>query len=228
MLFRSVGLVNGRTDYLLAASWEHPLLPYGVLLFALSGLPAVSEMVMIAKGDKQIVRRSILWGSGIATVLTLLFGVAVAGVSGLGTSQDAVTSFAAVIGPAALPVLALFGLFAVATTYFTVGLHVRETFELDFGFNRSTAWLIAAMVPFALYLISNQNFIRVVEFTGAIFTGGTAVIVAALYVNVKNKRRIPAREALPIATVWAYLVVAVLVTGAAYKVGRSIAEAWKV
>jgi amino acid permease len=196
-------------------------LPYGVILFALGGVSAVSEMEDMMEGRHRGFRKAIVVGSLIATVLTALFAFAIYGATGASTTQDAVFGLKAVMGNGITLFAAAFGFLAVATSYFIIALGLKSSFEYDYKMHRLPAWAMSCLVPLALVLIGVSNFISIIGFTGAVFGGITAVIVAWLYIEV-TKKKLLGNRALGIPLYWAYISIVVLLLGAAYEVISSV------
>ncbi|MBU0625442.1 amino acid permease [Patescibacteria group bacterium] len=192
-------------------------LPYGVILFSLSGLSAIPEMEDIMKGRHAGFRRAIIIGSLIATGLTALFALAVYGVTGLATTADAVSGLKAVMGGGITVFAALFGFLAVATSYFIIALNLKSSFEYDYKMHRWPAWLLACGVPIGLVIIGIKNFIGIISFSGAVFGGITAVIVSWLYISITRKN-ILKKSKLGVSLIWAYITIVVLSLGAIYEV----------
>ena len=191
-------------------------LPYGVILFSLSGLSAIPEMRDFMDGHRRGFRKAIVVGTLAATCLTALFGLAVYGVTGQGTTKDALDGLSPVLGSGIAAFGAAFGFLAVATSYFMIGLNLRSTFEYDYRLRRTLAWFLAAIVPLLAVVLGMKDFISTVSFTGAVFGGITAVIIAMLYVNV-TRRGLLGKRRLGISGVWAYVSIVVLLLGAGYE-----------
>jgi len=191
-----------------------PFLPYGVILFSLSGLAAVLEMEDVMMRRHKTYRLAVVTGTLVAAALTAAFGFIVWGVSGEGTTRDAVSGFAAVLGGPIGMVCALFGFLAVLTSYFATAITLQSIFEYDYKLSRPVAWALTTGVPLGLYMMGAKDFVRIVGFTGAVFGGITAVIVSLMYIAVTKKRAVRGgRLGVP---VWVAGIVAVmLAVGAA-------------
>ncbi|MFH1047188.1 MAG: aromatic amino acid transport family protein [Patescibacteria group bacterium] len=198
-------------------------LPYGVILFSLSGMSAIPEMEDELGGNYRGFRRAIVWGTVLATGLTVLFALAVYGVTGAATTADAVTGLRAVMGNGITVFAAAFGFLAVATSYFIIAIGLKSTFEYDYRIHRLPAWLLACGVPFGLVVIGVKNFISIVSFSGAVFGGVTAVMISLLYITV-TKRGLLKERALGVPIFWAKLTIAVLSLGAIYEVVSTIRD----
>lgn len=198
-------------------------LPYGVILFSLSGLSAIPEMEDVMKGKHRGFRKAIIIGMVISVVLTVLFGLAVYGVTGQATTEDAVSGLQTVMGGWVSAFAAVFGFLAVATSYFVIGLNLRSTFEYDYKMHIVPAWLLAVGVPLGIVLLGAKDFITIVGFSGAVFGGVTAVIVALLYIAVTKKGLLKEKR-LGVPIFWANVTIVVLSLGALYEMFSTLKE----
>lgn len=201
-------------------------LPYGVVLFSLSGLPAILEMEDILKGRHASYRSAIVVGTLIAAALTGAFGFIVWGVTGAATTNDAVSGLKLALGGGIGTISAVFGFLAVATSFFATAINLQATFQYDYKLRRASAWLLTGGVPFAVFLLGAKDFISIVGFTGAVFGGISASLVALLYVAVTTRGEV---KRLPLGIpVWtAYLSIVVLSAGALIEAGSTIAGVLK-
>jgi len=191
-------------------------LPYGVILFSLSGLPAITEMEDILEGKHRKYRLAVVLGTLIAVALTATFGYIVWGVTGGGTTQDAVSGLAAVLGTRVTILAAVFGFLAVATSFFATAINLQSTFEYDYKLPHASAWFLTGAVPFVLLIAGIKDFVKIVSFSGAVFGGITAVLVAMLYIAIAKRRAVKVK---PLgAPLWlAYVSIAILSVGAVYE-----------
>jgi amino acid permease len=211
------GVPHIRADHFVLFAGRDYLLPYGVILFSLSGLSAIPEMEDMLGGSHRYYRRAIVLGTLVAAVLTASFGYVVWGVTGPATSEAVVIGLQARLGQGIASLTAAFGFLAVATSYFAFGLNLRSTFIYDYKLRHVPAWLLTVGVPIALFLIGTQSFTKIISFSGAVFGGITAVAVALLYVVV-TKRKLVKEKPLGLPLWLAYLSIAILTVGAAYEV----------
>lgn len=163
------------------------LLPYGVILFALGGASAVPEMRDMLIGKEKLFRPAIVWGTAIASALTLAFGTLVVAVSGRATSEEALLGLFSYVGPWVVVVGACMGLLAIATSFLVIGLNLRELFELDYRMGRLPAVALALGVPFGAFLLGAQSFIFIISITGAVFVGVDTIIIGMLAIVAKEQ-----------------------------------------
>jgi tyrosine-specific transport protein len=192
------------------------LAPFGVLLFALSGGSVIPDMITVLGRDKKKVRLAVIAGSLIPAALYFFFAFAVVGVSGAGTSREAVAGLRQVIGDDIALWAAAAGFFAVLTSYIALSANFQATLRLDMGMPRTVAWFAASFSPFILYLLGLQNFIAIISVVGVAGFGTDALLVAAAH---RAMRRNNARRVF-FARVAEYSVVAVAVAGVILYMGR--------
>jgi amino acid permease len=174
----------------------------------------------ILNGGPGRLRLAVVVGTLVATLLTAAFGFAVLGVSGETTTENAIAGLSGIFGSWFMGLIVLFGFLAIATSYFTIGLHLQELFEYDYRFRRSSAWMFATGVPIVVFLMGAGSFTAIIGFSGAVFGGITAILVALLYVNIVRKKILPA-ESLGLPVSYAYLSIILLGFGAALQIARS-------
>lgn len=216
----AIGIPNVRLENFVMFTGHDLFLPYGVVLFSLGGLPAILEMEDILKGKHERYRLAVVIGTLVAIALTTTFGFVVWGVTGGATTNDAVTGLKLVLGPGIAMVGAVFGLCSVTSAFFSVSMNLQNTFRYDFKLRRAAAWLLAGGVPFAVFLMGAKDFVSIVSFTGAVFGGITAALVALLYVAVTDKGLVKERS-LGIPVWLAYVVIVMLSAGALIEAGAT-------
>jgi tyrosine-specific transport protein len=191
-------------------------LPYGVILFSLSGLPAIPEMEDIFGGRRSHYRMAVIMGTLVAAALTALFGFVVWGLTGPATTSDAMAGILSVLGPKIGIVALVFGFLAIATSFFATALSLQSTFEYDYKLSHWLAWLLTGGVPFAVFLAGAKDFVAIISFSGAVFGGITAVMVAMLYIAVTKQKAVKEKP-LGVPLWLAYASIIVLTLGAAYE-----------
>lgn len=199
-----------------AINLEFWFFPYGVLLFAFGGLPAIPLQRQILDGREGNLRKSIITAMVIVGVLYLIFGFTVLGISGEATSPDAISGLIDILGGKIVFLGSLFGVLAVSTSYLMLGTALSEVFRLDYGFGRKLSWVLVVVPPFVLFLGGLRNFIDVISLAGAVGVGLEAFILVFMYIKSKSRGdRIP--EYSMRVPAWAlYLLALVFVGGVGY------------
>src|SRR3989344_1815775 len=133
------------------ASW---FFPYGIFLFAFSGMSIIPDIVdLFGRKNEARFRKVIIAGTFIVAAIYALFIVAVVGFADGFVSEDAVSSLD---GRLIISLGALLGFLAILTSYFALGLELRLTFQYDLGISRLIAWEFIVALPLILFLLSAQ------------------------------------------------------------------------
>ncbi len=220
-LILALGAPHVRPEHFVAFLPGNLFLPYGVILFSLSGLPAILEMEDILKGRHRRYRAAIVVGTLVGAALTAAFGFVVWGVSGAMTTTDAVAGLRPLLGPAVIDLAAALGFLSITTSYFATAINLRDSLQFDAKLGKMNSWLVATGVPIAVFLFGVKNFFTIINFTGAVFGGIVAILVAALYVAI-TRRNLVKEKPLGIPVGFAYLSIAVLATGAIYQIAATV------
>lgn len=180
------------------------LLPYGAILFSLSGASAIAEIRDILRGHERFFSRAIDWGTLIASALTLLFVLTVIGVSGDATSPEAIAGLAPILGRSIVVLGAVLGFLAIATSFLTLGLYLNEVFRFDFHFSRVPAFFLGIGVPFLIFLLGSPAFTSTIVVTGGIFGGLDGLLIALLVLKARTRgdRKPEFRVRLPAFVNW--------------------------
>ncbi|MFH1611538.1 MAG: aromatic amino acid transport family protein [Patescibacteria group bacterium] len=160
-------------------------LPFGVVFFSFGGLGTVPEMRDILGRHKQLLGKAIALGLGIVAVVYVLFSGVIVGVTGVGTTQEAILGLGDVVGNWAIIVGSLIGLFAVFTSFIILGVQVMDTAIYDYKARYFSGWAWAIIVPFLLFIIGARDFISVIGFTGGVFGVVIGLLVIAMYKKAK-------------------------------------------
>ncbi len=190
----------------------HPrdlFLPYGVLLFALSGASVIPDLVTVLGRNKTMVRIAIVAGSFIPAVLYFLFAFAVVGVSGETTSVEAIAGLQQVLGGNVALWASASWLLAVLTSFIALSANFQALLSLDLSMPRRFAWLTASAVPFILYLLGFQNFIAIISTVGVVAFGIDGVLFLLMGRKIRQKQGSRAS----ILTLASYVILAVIVAG---------------
>jgi hypothetical protein len=161
-------------------------LPYGVILFAFSGASVVANMERALSGQEYKMRRSIFLGYLTVFLIYIIFSFIVVGITGPGTSEEAIIGLNRVLGENIFVIGALLGVLTMTTSFLTLGLILKETFILDYDIDKTTAWAYACFVPFIIFLLGFTDFIRVIGIAGAITVGLQGIIIIMMFFKAKG------------------------------------------
>ncbi|MFH1712588.1 MAG: aromatic amino acid transport family protein [Candidatus Jacksonbacteria bacterium] len=182
------------------------ILPYGVVIFSLWGTSVIPEIKEILSGDSRLLRWVIASGSILIALVYLFFVIIILGVTGSGTSREAILGFASLVGQKVVFWGFCFGLITTFTSFLTLGLTLKRIFNYDFKINQRLSWAIACFTPLVLFIIGFNNFIDVIGLTGAIALGAEGVIIVFIYRAYLSRKGVK----MPL---WLYSLVIFLIFG---------------
>lgn len=174
-------------DNLAGGGIRNIFVPYGVLLFALSGGAVIPEVVTVLGKDKLRARQAILLGTLIPAVLYFFFALTVVGVAGFKVSPEAISGLLPFAGEGIVILGSVIGFLAVFTSFIVLNSNFQSMLTLDFGFRSSRAWTAVSAIPPALYFLGFQNFIVIISVVGAVAIGIDSALVLASYHKLRAK-----------------------------------------
>ncbi len=206
------GVRNIQGSHFLGWTPDFWYLPYGIILFALSGLSSLPVQRDILKGREHLIRPAIITALCFTVGLYLLFAAIVVGVSGDATSPAAFAGLFEFLGTPILVLGSLLGILTISTSYIMLGTALFETFRIDYGQSNILSWMLAVTPPVALFIIGFRNFIDIIGLVGGVALGTQCVLILASYLRA---RRAPQREPEVRVRVSGYVVVLCLLFFAA-------------
>ncbi len=147
--------------------------PYGVILFACSGMISVPEVRKILRISKQerIMKKAIIWGGIIPVALYLVFATLVVGVTGSATTEVATVGLGEVLGPRVLILGNIFGFFAISTSFLTLAIGLNSIFRFDYSIPRPLASALVVSVPLIAFALGMRDFITTLAIVGSMSVG---------------------------------------------------------
>jgi tyrosine-specific transport protein len=201
-------------------NFEHIFLPYGVILFSLVGwmaVPIISETfenLEARKNLKKVIISTIL----IVVFLYFLFALAVIGISGKNTTPEVFQGLLPYLGQKIIILGALFGIFAIVTSFLILGNYFKNTLFYDYKIPRWISASIACGLPFILFLIGFREFIETIGFVGTIIGVIEGVVIVLIFKSIKKLGdRIP-EYSLKIPSILLYFLMAIFILGAVSQV----------
>jgi len=155
-------------------------LPYGVVLFAFLGTAAIPEMKEILGKERKKLKKCIITGSLLIISVYLLFTFFVVAVTGVGTSEIATVGLGEIMGKRMLLFGNLFAVFAMATSFLTLGLALKEMYNYDYGLSKKTSWGLTCFVPLVLFLLGFNSFIKIIGYAGSIAGGLDGILIVLM------------------------------------------------
>lgn len=155
--------------------------PYGILLFALSGGIVIPDVIAFLGKKRDLVRRVIVVGSLLPALFYFLFAYVVVGVSGNGTSHDAVSGVAGIAGTHLMLLGSVVGLLTVFTSYIVLSASAQSLLRLDLSLRAPAPWWVVSLFPLGLLFLGLQDFFSIVGAVGAFAIGIDFLFVMFLY-----------------------------------------------
>ncbi len=216
ILIFGVGVSEINFSNYLPINPEFWFFPYGVLLFAFGGLPAIPIQRQILENREGSLKKAIITAMAVVGIFYFIFGFTVLGISGEATSPDAISGLIDTLGGRIIFLGSLFGVLAVSTSYLMLGTALLEIFHLDYGLGRKLSWLLVVLPPLALFLGGLRNFIDVISLAGAVGVGLEAFVLIFLYMKAKTHGdRVP-EYSLSIPAWILYLIAFIFLGGIGY------------
>lgn len=179
--FLSRGYIDQSNFIVGTISFDNIFLPYGVALFAFGGMSALRPVREILQGHEKNFKKVIIISSLIPLFLYIFFAYIVVGVTGSATTEVATLGLGKVIGPVIFTLGNLFAIFAIGTSFLTIGLSLKETFMYDYSLSSRYAWLLTVFIPLTVYILGVHSFIKVLGLVGAIGGGLQGIFIVFMY-----------------------------------------------
>ena len=193
-------------------------LPYGVILFALSGRVAIPAVINYFKKTNQSVSgagKSIILGTLIPALVYALFVFGVLGLSGI-VSEDAVSGLIGVASPLILSLIGIFALVSLWDSYFIVSMDIRNSLRCDLKFPKVIAGAAVVILPLLFYFFGLREFLKLAGLIGGVFIAFEGAFICLMWLkSLKRKtERIFLKKLSP---VFAYVLTLVFIGGLVYE-----------
>ena len=192
-------------------------LPYGVLMYAFTGISAIPIMRDTLRGEEKKLKGSIKIGMSVAAAIYFIFVVLGVGVSGSFVSEDALLGMSHSLGDKIIFLGALFGFFAVATSYMAYSFYLKQALVFDLKVNKKMALTLVALVPMILLFLSSAGFVEVVVLVGAVFGGLEGIMLVLMHKRSKQNGDRDPEYSLKVPNVISFLIIAMFVAGVIYE-----------
>ncbi|MBI2038540.1 MAG: hypothetical protein HYT19_01280 [Candidatus Nealsonbacteria bacterium] len=184
--FPQIRLINLFPDVDIGAM-KNWFLPYGAVLFSLSGASLIPEVEEILGQRKHLLNKVIILSILIAILIYLSFVFLILGVSGSQTTEFAITGLKGFLGNSIFNLGLFFGILTTFTSFIALGLNLKNVFRFDLKIKKHLSWAITCFVPLALFLAGIKQFIPVISFVGGILLGFDGILILLMYKKIKPK-----------------------------------------
>ncbi len=194
-------------------------LPYGVILFSLSGMGIVPELKdILGKAHQRQIAPVIVLSMTVIIALYAAFAFAVVGVTGSSTTPMAFEGLVPVLGNTFRVAATLLGSLTILSIYLVLGIELLNTLKFDFSLRHRTAWFIVCAVPLVLFGFGMREFIDIIGFAGSVFGGGLGILVALSYGTMRRRGLCPTPHCINFPASLTWLIIAVLGAGIAWEI----------
>jgi len=198
-------------------NWSKFFLPYGVILFSLTGGAAIPEIRQILRSQEHQLKKVIIIGTLVPALAYVLFTLAVVGVSGQKTTEYAMLGLVPYFGQWVILLGAVFGFLAVFTSVLVIGSNLKRIFCQDYRLKKWLGWFLVCFVPLFGYLLGINDFILVIGLIGAIAGGLEGIATILIYRRAKKMGERPPEYSLKIARPILYGLISLFILGIIYQ-----------
>ena len=192
------------------------LIPYGVILFAFLGAAAVPEMEQELVKNRKLMKKAIIIGVMIPIISYLLFAFAVVGVTGLATSEVATIGLGQIMGKYMVIVGNLLAVLTMTTSFLTLGLALKQTFNYDYKLNHTLSWALTVIIPLLIAVSGLTSFIQIIGISGVVAGGIEGVLIVLMAMKAKKLGDRKPEYTIKINWLIAAVLIALFVIGAIY------------
>ncbi len=173
------------------------MLPFGVVLFAFMGSPAIPEMREELGRDRKKLMKAIIIGSLIPLVVYILFAAVVVGIVGSGFGQlgegerIATVALSLFVRPEIGLLANIFAVLAMTTSFLALGIAMSETFQYDYRVKKAASLFLTLSVPLAFFLADAllfdvTNFINILGIVGSVTGGIIGLLIILMHHRAKK------------------------------------------
>jgi len=163
-------------------------LPYGAVLFSLSGRVAVPALLgYFRRNNCQQIKAKIpiILGSLAPALIYLLFVFGILSLSET-VSEDAISGLFNRLPALILRFLGILGLICLWSSYIVIGRDIKKSLEHDLKFSGILAGFIVIAVPLFLYFLGFQNFLGLVALVGGIFISMEGILIVLIWLKARR------------------------------------------
>lgn len=199
-------------------SWSFLFLPYGVILFSFEGASIVPRMADLLVKNRKRLKMAIIGGMLISLIVYLFFTLTIVGISGGQTSEEAIVGVSKILGRKVVIMGAVLGVLTVATSFFSLGLSLKDMFKFDYKINNFVSWLIVVSVPLIIFLLGARSFISVIEIVGTVTGGLQGIMILRMFLKAKKKSQLKPVYSLKLPKFLIYILYLIFGGGIAYQI----------
>ncbi|MFA6296542.1 MAG: aromatic amino acid transport family protein [Patescibacteria group bacterium] len=193
-------------------------LPYGVILFSYEGASTIPGMVDLLAKNKRRLKIAIIFGMIIAFLVYLFFSFVIVGISGDQTSEEAIVGVSKILGRKIVVAGAILGILAVATSFFSLGMTMKDMFQFDYKIKNIWAWVITVTIPLIIFVLGARSFIAVIEIVGTVTGGLQGIMILRMFLKAKKIGQLKPAYSLRLPKFLIYILYIIFGGGIVYQI----------
>jgi len=204
-------------------------LPYGVILFAMMGSPAIPEMQEVLGREKKLMKKAIIVGTAIPIFLYIIFAVVIMGLVGveqfelLAPNERIATVALSLYAHPALAILAnILAVLSMFTSFLTLGTALLQVYAYDYGLSRLMAGVLTFALPLVMVAFNLTTFIAALGITGAIAGGLDGILITLMYWKAKYAGERTPEYSLPRHRIIGMLLIVLFIVGILHQLWTSL------
>ncbi len=205
-------------EHLFVFNAGYLFLPYGAVLFSLSGIALVPEVKEMLSRNRTALKKLIVLAIAISVITYLFFIYLILGISGSDVSVDAITGLGKFLSQGIISLALIFGFLTVFTSFLTIGLTLKKILWYDLKLNKDLAWALACFVPLILFIIGLNNFITVISLAGGVFLAIDAILITLVYLKAKTRGELKPAFSLNLPRFLIYALILFFILGIIYEI----------
>lgn len=182
-------LPHGSGKNISYTNWTQLFFPFGVILFALHGAPAIAEVKALLPGQPRTFRKALIIGTIIPIIVYLLFVTAVVSIGGMGTAEIATITLGTRFGRGVILASNIFAIIAMGTAYVGLGIALKQTFTWDLKWSQRISNIATIGIPIVLFILGLRSFITIINVVGGVFISLEAILTIVIYWRARRKIR---------------------------------------
>lgn len=159
----------------ISVNLKNSFLPFGAVLFSLAGWTAIEPIFAKEKKErKSSVKLILAAGTILSAIFYLVFILVILSLRNVG--PEALSGLSA----SRLQIAAFLGLFLILTSYWPVGLEIKNGLEKDLKWPAFIGDLAVLFLPLVLYFLGLRNFLPLVGLAGGVFLSLQYLLIVLL------------------------------------------------
>ena len=173
---------------IIPGDWKTMFLPYGAIMFSLWGVGLIPETEEMLRGNKKSLKKVIIISTLIPATIYILFIFLILGISGIHTTESALTGLKSFLGRGIISIALFIGVITTFTAFMAQGLLLKKVFIYDMGIKNFPAWIFTCFPPLILFLLGFNSFISLISFIGGVLLSIDGILILLMYKKIGGKK----------------------------------------